>query len=65
MEMSGEGHEIPEAEKSLSRVGAITEAFKVLSLAAPNEAVRSYVSERHGLDVSDTMIDSLRQFVRD
>ena len=64
MEEAAEGNKPPEIKKALSPVGAITDAFKVLSLAAPNDAVRSYVRERHGLSVSDAMIDSIRQFVQ-
>ena len=35
----------------------------MLTLAAPNELIRAYVFEPHGLEVTDAMIDSLRRLV--
>jgi hypothetical protein len=65
MQASDDQREGPETERKLSRVGAITEAFKTLTLAAPNELIRAYVVERHDLEVKDDMIESLRRLVRE
>ena len=61
MSQSSEDLKPEDSERKLSRVGAITEAFKMLTLEAPNELIRAYVMERHDLEVKDEMIDDLRR----